>query len=71
MSALPPKADIKTPSRDVRFVPIADIHQETEPSIPGLIIQSVGILAMAAGSFAASVGRSAECRPERSQAACS
>jgi len=25
MSALPPKADIETQSRDVRFVPIADI----------------------------------------------
>jgi hypothetical protein len=27
MSALPPKADIKTPSRDVRFVPKADIRR--------------------------------------------
>jgi hypothetical protein len=27
MSALPPKADIETQSRDVRFVPKADISQ--------------------------------------------
>jgi len=27
MSALPPKADIGTHSRDVRFVPIADISR--------------------------------------------
>jgi len=31
MSALPPKADIGTHSRNVRFVPKADI----DPSIPG------------------------------------
>jgi len=29
MSALPPKADIETPSRDVRFVPKADILRST------------------------------------------
>jgi hypothetical protein len=30
MSALPPKADIGTQSRDVRFVPIADMGQRSE-----------------------------------------
>src|SRR6516225_5649647 len=28
MSALPPKAEIETQSRDVRFVPIADMHNK-------------------------------------------
>jgi hypothetical protein len=28
MSALPPKADIRTQSRNVRFVPIADIRMD-------------------------------------------
>jgi hypothetical protein len=34
MSALPPKADIGTQSRDVRFVPKADIHAPQQLTPP-------------------------------------
>jgi hypothetical protein len=33
MSALPPKADIETQSRDVRFVPKADIMHRSKNSL--------------------------------------
>jgi hypothetical protein len=36
MAALPPKTDIGTPSRDVRYVPIADINHVSERrGVPG------------------------------------
>jgi len=38
MSALPPKADIGTQARDVRFVPKADIGLETKFSVHGFCI---------------------------------
>ena len=39
MSALPPKADIGTQSRDVRFVPKADIRLSARPRSVQLIVQ--------------------------------
>jgi hypothetical protein len=35
MSALPPKANIETQSRDVRFVPKADIYSEMKHTTTG------------------------------------
>jgi hypothetical protein len=36
MSALPPKADIGTQSRNVRFVPKADLSKRSKKAVAGL-----------------------------------
>jgi len=51
MSALPPKADIGTQSRDVRFVPKADIANIRSLSSGAAIALPNGVQAMQFGSF--------------------
>src|SRR5215469_8930209 len=41
MSALPPKADVGTQPRNVRFVPIADITQRSKKSAPAILASRV------------------------------